>query len=124
LEEVNKQKALIDRVASSTIGDGLNPDVLENSSSLDFKAQQISEMSEISHSLPPCSENSHTKVEFSLDPNLHNSSELTGLCCSAARVKVLQLLEERGAGGFPASAHLKDWLISRQVRLLVSCYYS
>ncbi|XP_018014849.1 probable leucine--tRNA ligase, mitochondrial isoform X2 [Hyalella azteca] len=113
LEGVNKHNRLIDHVIRSTIGDGLNPDVTENASH-NFKAEQISEMSEINHPLLPRSENSHTQVELSFDPNLHNSSELTGLSCSAARVKVLQLLEQRGAGGFPASAHLKDWLISRQ----------
>ncbi|KAF2346425.1 hypothetical protein FHG87_022820 [Trinorchestia longiramus] len=53
------------------------------------------------------------------DPSLQNSAGLTGLRCSAARAEVLRLLHERRAGGFMSSPHLKDWLISRQVSLLL-----
>uniref|UniRef100_A0A0P4WBC8 leucine--tRNA ligase n=1 Tax=Scylla olivacea TaxID=85551 RepID=A0A0P4WBC8_SCYOL len=45
---------------------------------------------------------------------LMNSGELSGLSLAEARGQVTQKLMEKGAGGFPTSAKLKDWLISRQ----------
>ena len=43
-----------------------------------------------------------------------NSGKLSGLSPEEARLQVTRRLMEEGAGGFPTSVKLKDWLISRQ----------
>ena len=47
---------------------------------------------------------------------LVNSGPYTGMTVGEARKAVVNFLLENGKGGFPASASLQDWLISRQVR--------